>query len=233
MRVLTREERAAEYADKELEKWQSTLGGAKDLAALAHKKIRERWLANNPGYGPGEEDGPWAEGWGERAGEPLHREWRARNLHMLSVLGPDAVSDSWQEYKRRITDGVALQAAQHPFASKSDAGKPKIFQFFLQQFPLSMGRVADHMEAGCRDPGHVFLGWQDVENGFERYTDAMLRHLLEEVVAAVTDIDRKEGVDKNWIEERQAVAVAANSLIRLELLLRRRRSLNLDAEPGP
>jgi hypothetical protein len=85
------------------------------------------------------------------------------------------------------------------------------------------------MEKGCSDPGHVFLGWTEVENGFARYTDAMLRHLLEEINETITDIEREEGYDREWAEEQGAIAVAANAMIRLELLLRRRRNLNLDA----
>lgn len=137
--------------------------------------------------------------------------------------GPWAVG--WQG--RVSHDGVALNSVSHP-VPKSDFGKPKPYTYFIQQFPLGFRAVAQHMEKGCQDPGHVFLGWQDVENGYERYTDAMARHLLEEVLCVVTDIDR-EGVDKGWIEERQAIAVAANAMIRLELLLRKRRNLNLDA----
>lgn len=118
-------------------------------------------------------------------------------------------------------DGVALQCAQHPIAPKSDAGKPKIFRFFINQFPMAMREVALHMERGNDDPGHVYRGWMYVDNGFYRYTDAMQRHQIEEVMA-----------EDPTTEEEAAIAVAANALIRLELLMRSRR-LNLDTEPGP
>jgi hypothetical protein len=184
--------------------------------------------------GPGEEDGPWAEGWGSRAGESAHEQWYRDNLHWIRLSHPDKVTELWAMFKTNApwgkdAFGVALNAAAHPFAAKSDAGKPKPFQFFMQQFPLGIKAVAAHMEKGCSDPGHVFLGWTEVENGFARYTDAMLRHLLEEINETITDIEREEGYDREWAEEQGAIAVAANAMIRLELLLRRRRNLNLDA----
>lgn len=148
--------------------------------------------------------------------------------------GPGEEDGPWAPgYESRVSrgDGVALNAVAHPVPPKSDAGKSKPFQFFLQQFPLSFKAVAIHMEKGCSDPGHVFLGWTEVENGFARYTDAMLRHLSEEVEETVTLIDREEGYDREWAEEQSAIAVAANAMIRLELLLRKRRNLNLDARP--
>lgn len=164
-----------------------------DAPAVPAERLELGDTPSGTGDGPGEEDGPWAEGWPERAG----------------------------------LAGTAAKSLNE--IGKLDAGKPKVFQFFMQQFPLGMQQLALHMERGCSDPGHVFLGWQGVESGYERYSDAMVRHTLEEIIATVTDIDREEGVDKGHIEERQAIAVAANALIRLELLLRKRRSLNLDA----
>lgn len=164
--------------------------------------------------GPGEEDGPQTPGCPERAG----------------VESPPAV-DHEAHCRWDMSAGGKCTCRMSRFG-KFDQGKPKPFQFFMQQFPLSVGRVALHMEKGCGDPGHVFLGWAEVENGFARYTDAMLRHLLEEVMETVTLIDHEEGYDREWAEEQAAIATAANAMIRLELLLRRRRNLNLDARPG-
>lgn len=182
--------------------------------------------------GPGEEDGPWAEGWGQRAGVPGHAEWFAANKHMLEALGWRDIRRAWCEYQFRNLggkDGAALNATTHPFAAKSDAGKPKPYMYFVRQFPLGFKAVALHMERGCQDPGHVFLGWQNVEDGLRRYTEALLRHLSEHCPEP-TEEDVEDGIADPilGVAIRQAEAVAANAMIRLELLLRQREKLNLD-----
>lgn len=203
-----------------------------------------------------EEDGPWAEGWGTRAGEPAHAAWFKKNLHMIEMLEPQDVWVAWAEEMKKYTsgcecefchyrfdpsrraqgytqclarvDGVASQAMSPPRPAKADHLKPKPYQFFVLQFPLGFLAVAKHMEAGCDDPGHVFLGWREVEDGFRRYTDAMIRHLLEGEDVPMNRL----GYDRSKTEEQHAIATAANAMIRLELLLRKRRNLNLDARPA-
>lgn len=132
-------------------------------------------------------------------------------------------------------DGVALQAATHPVNKtagvKLDGGKPQPYAFFVKQFPMSIAEVARHMERTCDDPGHVFLGWRTVENGFRRYTEALLRHLVEEADPGMTHEEIENGAPRPDREVESAIAVAANALIRLEIALRnRRRNLNLDVE---
>lgn len=145
-----------------------------------------------------------------------------------AIVTPDPCREGPVQCTCQASPDNLVEEASHP--PKDDQGKAKIYQFFMQQFPLGMIELARHMEKGCSDPGHVFLGWQSIENGFQRYSDAMLRHLLEEIIATVTDIDREE-VDKLLVEKTQAVATAANAMIRLELLLRKHRNLNLDERP--
>ena len=56
-------------------------------------------------------------------------------------------------------------------------------------------------------------GWRLVDNGFDRYTDALYRHLLAEHMGEEHD-------DETGL--LHAAHTAANALIRLELLLRQR-----------
>lgn len=91
---------------------------------------------------------------------------------------------------------------------KHDGGKPKLNRFFIQQFPLSMAAISHVMELGAER--YTYRGWQNTENGIERYTDALVRHLWTEVF-------------EHWNEEDKcshSTQVAVNALIRLELELR-------------
>lgn len=91
---------------------------------------------------------------------------------------------------------------------KLDAGKPRMGLVF-NGFPLALleiGKVATFGAAKYTDNG-----WVEVENGVERYTDAMYRHQL----AEATD---------QWLDDESGLAHAAHAawcaLARLELLLR-------------
>ncbi len=97
----------------------------------------------------------------------------------------------------------------HDPGAKLDAGKPRM-GLVMQGFPralLAVGVVATVGAAKYSDGG-----WLTVKEGFERYTDAMHRHILEEAIDGV--IDPKTDLN-------HAAQVAWNALARLELLLRR------------
>lgn len=269
MRILmedaARQQQANDYAIRFVEDFKKLQADVSaETLTKVHEVMKQRWFeahpidappaAPEPTDGPGEEDGPWAEGWGERAGVPGHAEWFEDNKSWIRMAHPRRTKETWDkhyaEVGRKYVEALDRSIAESmpakeriaanildkefntggPLGPKDDHFKPKPFKFFFQQFPLGLRWVANHMEKGCDDPGHVFLGWQGVEDGFQRYTDAMLRHLTEEVIRTVTDVDKEEGRDANWMEEQHATAVAANAMIRLELLLRKRRSLNLARE---
>ena len=93
-------------------------------------------------------------------------------------------------------------------AKKNDEGKPKPLKGCLHQFPLALQEVAKLSEKGARK--YSWDGWEDVENGEQRYGEALVRHLL---VEAREEVDSETGVN-------HMVCVAWNALARLELTLR-------------
>ena len=94
----------------------------------------------------------------------------------------------------------------HTTGAKLDAGKPDAS--LLLMFGKALTEVAAVGTVGARKYSRG--GWQDVEGGIDRYTAALLRHLLKE---------HSEAVDED-IGLLHAAAVAWNALARLELMLR-------------
>ena len=97
---------------------------------------------------------------------------------------------------------------QHTPGAKLDAGKIRP-SLVIGGFPLALMEVAKVSTYGANKytPG----GWQHVDNGVERYTDAMHRHFLQE--ATGESRDEESGL-------LHAAQGAWNALARLELMLR-------------
>lgn len=91
--------------------------------------------------------------------------------------------------------------------AKLDAGKPRI-GLIATDFPRALTEIARVGTFGARK--YTDHGWLYVPNGIDRYTDAMLRHVLAEPIGAV---DHDSGL-------LHAAHVAWNALARLELMLR-------------
>ena len=96
-------------------------------------------------------------------------------------------------------------------AVKYDAGKSPIFRGALDYFPRALGAVADVSLFGATK--YAWKGWQNVDDGFERYSDALVRHLT--APAQGDFFDRDSGL----LHEAHA---AWNALARLELKLTER-----------
>lgn len=94
-------------------------------------------------------------------------------------------------------------------AIKYDGGKPPIFRGALAYFPRAIGAVAAVSAFGASK--YAWKGWEGVPDGFNRYSDAMVRHLAYEGEGEVLDPD--SGL-------LHASHTAWNALARLELLLR-------------
>ena len=98
---------------------------------------------------------------------------------------------------------------QHEPGAKLDAGKLRAglvlggFARALQE----VSRVGTHGAAKYTDNG-----WATVPNGINRYTDAMLRHYMDECMG--------EKYDRDLPGLLHAAQVAWNALARLELMLR-------------
>lgn len=96
--------------------------------------------------------------------------------------------------------------SQHEPGAKLDAGKPKMHLMF-SGFSKALVRVADVTTYGADlySPN----GWKSVQDGFNRYSNAMLRHLADE---SETRLDPGSNLE-------HAAHVAWNALARLQLLL--------------
>ncbi len=96
---------------------------------------------------------------------------------------------------------------QHSPGAKLDAGKIRPTLIF-NSMHKALRAVIDVGEYGARK--YTVDGWQFVDAGFSRYTEAMYRHLLAE-----NDTMHDEATDL-----LHAAHVAWNALARLEILLR-------------
>lgn len=96
--------------------------------------------------------------------------------------------------------------------AKLDAGKPDLSLLLL--FGRALRAVGAVGTFGATK--YTRGGWQEVPNGQERYTAAMLRHVLKE---------QEEFMDAE-IGQPHAAAVAWNALARLELMLREQENNN-------
>ena len=94
-------------------------------------------------------------------------------------------------------------------AIKYDAGKAPIYRGALSYFPRAISAVAAVSAFGASK--YAWNGWQDVDDGYNRYSDALVRHLAYE--GEGEDVDPDSGL-------LHAQHAAWNALARLELLLR-------------
>ncbi len=98
--------------------------------------------------------------------------------------------------------------AAHQSGAKLDGGKNRL-ALVLGGFSLALLEVGEVGTYGANK--YSPNGWKAVENGVERYTDAMLRHLFAEMSGELRDKDT---------ELLHAAHLAWNALARLEFLLR-------------
>lgn len=94
----------------------------------------------------------------------------------------------------------------HQPGAKLDDGKA-MMSLVMLDMNLALKQVAEVATYGAKK--YTKGGWKTVPNGFERYTDAMLRHLLSEPNEM---FDQDTGIE-------HAAHAAWNALARLQLLL--------------
>jgi len=97
----------------------------------------------------------------------------------------------------------------HEPGAKLDHGKACAFRGSIGYFPRAIREVAAVSTFGASK--YAWNGWQTVPEGFERYSDAMVRHLTYEGEGELTDPD--SGL-------LHAAHTCWNALARLELLIR-------------
>jgi hypothetical protein len=94
-------------------------------------------------------------------------------------------------------------------AIKYDGGKAPIFRGAISYFPRAIEAVAAVSNFGATK--YAWKGWESVDNGYDRYSDALVRHLAHEGKGEVLD------PDSGFLH---AAHTAWNALARLELVLR-------------
>lgn len=100
-------------------------------------------------------------------------------------------------------------AQAHQPGAKLDSGKSPVFRGLIDYFPLACMEVATVSQKGAEK--YCWKGWQDVPDGINRYTDAMVRHLCKE--SSEGPIDPDFGL-------LHAAHAAWGAMARLELILR-------------
>jgi hypothetical protein len=93
-------------------------------------------------------------------------------------------------------------------ALKYDAGKPGTYRGLVSYFPRALDAVATVSTFGAAK--YAWGGWRHVDDGLNRYSDALMRHILSESKGEFFDSDS---------ELPHAAHAAWNALARLELLL--------------
>lgn len=104
----------------------------------------------------------------------------------------------------------------HEPGAKLDAGKICAYRGAIDYFPRAIQQVAAVSTFGASK--YAWKGWETVPEGFERYSDAMVRHLLAEGTGETSDND--SGL-------LHAAHAAWNALARLELRLREQEKKNV------
>ena len=94
-------------------------------------------------------------------------------------------------------------------AIKYDKGKPGVFQGLVNYFPRALNSVAEVSTFGASK--YAWNGWQGVDDGFNRYRDALFRHSFA--------FSKGEEVDPDS-QLLHLAHEAWNSLASLELYLR-------------
>lgn len=108
-----------------------------------------------------------------------------------------------EEYTTDAQEKIAVGAIKY------DAGKAPVYRGAIAYFPRAIQAVAAISAFGASK--YAWKGWESVDDGFNRYSDALVRHLAYEGEGEVLDSD--SGLP-------HAAHAAWNALARLELLIR-------------
>lgn len=112
---------------------------------------------------------------------------------------------STKEYTNDPQEAVAQGSIKY------DGGKAPVFRGAIDYFPRAISAVAEVSAFGANK--YAWKGWEGVPDGYNRYSDAMVRHLIYEGTGEVLDPDSRL---------LHAAHTAWNALARLELMIRER-----------
>jgi len=88
--------------------------------------------------------------------------------------------------------------------------KPKLLRFFIRKFPRAILALAEVSRAGDEKHDGTVRSYCDIENGHQEYTEAMVRHIFDEVLHG--PVDPEDGA-------LHAAKIAWGALARLEIQL--------------
>jgi len=92
----------------------------------------------------------------------------------------------------------------------SDPNKTKFLRYFFRKFPLAIEAVAEVSRAGDAKHSGTVRSYLSVENGHQEFSEAMVRHILDEVTEG--QYDSEDNV-------RHSARIAWAALARLEIEL--------------
>lgn len=127
----------------------------------------------------------------------------------LFWLGADVVKERLMATKNNTEFTLDKEEDVAKGAIKYDGGKAPIYRGALAYFPRAIRAVADVSAFGASK--YAWRGWESVPDGFNRYSDAMVRHLSYEGQGESVDPD--SGL-------LHAAHTAWGALARLEFLLK-------------
>lgn len=138
-------------------------------------------------------------------GVPVDRldQWDVQTALVDGVISDKLKSQIIKVFNDKETSPVVIDGAV-----KYDTGKSPLFQGVFNYFPKALEEVGLVSAFGASK--YAWGGWRHVDEGFTRYTNAMLRHTAEESKGFTTD-------DESGFNH--AAHVAWNALARLELLI--------------
>lgn len=134
--------------------------------------------------------------------------WTVKTLTIESSESDKTDRTSSMSAKEFSTDAAEAVAAGN---TKYDGGKSPVFRGAISYFPRAISAVAAVSAFGVSK--YAWKGWEQVDDGLNRYSDALARHLLYESMGE--DVDP----DSNLLH---ASHTAWNALARLELILKER-----------
>lgn len=107
--------------------------------------------------------------------------------------------------------------------AKLDSGKSPVFRGFLNYFPRAILSIAEVSEIGSKK--YCWNGWETVDDGVNRYSDALVRHMCKDSSGEKYDIDTK-------LLHKAHVAWNALAVLELELRKQEKFAHTHDGEEG-
>lgn len=92
-----------------------------------------------------------------------------------------------EELKKIMAEKDPNGKNPHQSGAKLDAGKSPVFRGLLDYFPRALMSIAEVSEVGSKK--YCWKGWETVEDGINRYSDALLRHMCKDSLGEERDID--------------------------------------------